>query len=225
MPTLVLHARDDQFCRVGNGRYLAEHIDGARYVELDTADHVPWASGADITGEIEEFLTGTRQMAPSDRLLATVLFSDIVGSTEQATALGDKAWTARLEQHDRAVDRQLARFGGHLVKRTGDGVLATFDGPARAVQCAVAIRDALRQLGIDVRVGVHTGEIERRGDDVAGIAVHLAQRVQAQAQGGEVLVSRTVVDLVVGSDLRFVDRGEYELKGLPGRWRLFAVGD
>ena len=157
MPTLVLHARDDQFCRVGNGRYLAEHIDGARYVELDTAEHVPWASSADITGEIEEFLTGTRQMAPSDRLLATVLFSDIVGSTEQATALGDKAWTARLEQHDRAVDRQLARFGGHLVKRTGDGVLATFDGPARAVQCAVAMRDALRQLGIGVRVGVHTG--------------------------------------------------------------------
>ena len=216
VPTLVLHARDDQFCRVGNGRYLAEHIDGARYVELDTADHVPWASSADFTGEIEEFLTGTRQMAPSDRLLATVLFSDIVGSTEQATALGDKAWTARLEQHDRAVDRQLARFGGHLVKRTGDGVLATFDGPARAVQCAVAMRDALRQLGIDVRVGVHTGEIERRGDDVAGIAVHLAQRVQAQAQGGEVLVSRTVVDLVVGSDLRFVDRGEYELKGPAG---------
>jgi class 3 adenylate cyclase len=225
VPTLVLHARDDQFCRVGNGRYLAEHIDGARYVELDTADHVPWASSADVTGEIEEFLTGTRQIFSNDRLLATVLFSDIVGSTEQATALGDKAWTARLEQHDRAVDRQLARFGGHLVKRTGDGVLATFDGPARAVQCAVAMRDALRQLGIDVRVGVHTGEIERRGDDVAGIAVHLAQRVQARAQGGEVLVSRTVVDLVVGSDLRFVDRGEYELKGLPGLWRLFAVAD
>ena len=223
VPTLVLHARDDRFCRVGNGRYLAEHITGAHYVELDTADHVPWASGADVAGEIEEFLTGTRRMAPSDRLLATVLFSDIVASTEQATVLGDKAWTARLEQHDRAVDRQLARFGGRLVKRTGDGVLATFDGPARAVQCAVAMRDALRQLGIDVRVGVHTGEIERRGDDVAGIAVHLAQRVQARAEAGEVLVSRTVVDLVVGSDLRFVDRGEHELKGLPGLWRLFAV--
>ncbi len=180
---------------------------------------------ADIPGEIEEFLTGTRHMAPSDRLLATVLFSDIVGSTEQATALGDRAWTARLEQHDQAIDRQLARFGGRLVKRTGDGVLATFDGPARAVQCAVAIRDALRQLGIEIRVGVHTGEIERRGDDVAGVAVHLAQRVQSRAQPGEVLVSRTVVDLVVGSDLRFVDRGEYELKGLPGQWRVFAVGD
>ena len=163
-------------------------------------------------------------LTPSDRLLATVLFSDIVGSTEQATALGDRAWTARLEQHDRAIDRQLARFGGHLVKRMGDGVLATFDGPARAVQCAVAIRDALRQLGIHVRVGLHTGEIERRGDDVAGIAVHLAQRVQAKAQSGEVLVSRTVADLVVGSDLHFVDRGEYEVKVLPDKWRLFVVG-
>jgi class 3 adenylate cyclase len=147
------------------------------------------------------------------------------GAISPNTSTVPATWTARLEQHDRAIDRQLARFGGHLVKRTGDGVLATFDGPARAVQCAIAMRDALRQLGIYVRVGVHTGEIERRGDDVAGIAVHLAQRVQAQAQGGEVLVSRTVVDLVVGSDLRFVDRGEYELKGLPGLWRLFAVGD
>ena len=225
LPTLVLHARDNRFCRVGNGRYLAEHIRGARYVELDSADHVPWTGHVDVAGEIEEFLTGTRQVVPSDRLLSTVLFSDIVGSTEQATTLGDRAWTARLEQHDRAVDRQLERFGGRLVKRTGDGVLAVFDGPARAVQCALAIRDALRQLGIDIRVGVHTGEIERRGDDVAGIAVHLAQRVEAKAQAGEVLVSRTVVDLVVGSDLRFVDHGEHELKGLPGQWRLFAVGD
>ena len=225
VPTLVLHSRDNRFCRVDNGRYLAEHIAGARYVELETADHVPWASTADIAGEIEEFLTGTRQIVPGDRLLATVLFSDIVGSTEQATAVGDRAWAARLEQHDRAIDRQLARFGGHLVKRMGDGVLATFDGPARAAQCGVAIRDALRQLGIDVRIGLHTGEVERRGDDVAGIAVHLAQRVQAKARPGEILVSRTVVDLVVGSDLHFVDRGEYELKGLPGMWRLFVVGD
>lgn len=223
VPTLVLHARENQFCRADNGRYLAEHIEGARYVELDTADHVPWASDADYAGEIEEFLTGTRRMPPSDRQLATVLFSDIVGSTEQAIALGDRMWTSRLEQHDRAIDRQLARFGGTLVKRMGDGVLAVFDGPARAVQCAVAMRDALRQLGIDVRIGVHTGEIERRGDDVAGIAVHLAQRVQSKAQPGEVVVSRTVVDLVVGSDLHFGDRGEHELKGLPGQWRLYVV--
>ena len=225
VPTLVLHAHDNRFCRADNGRWLAEHIDGARYVELEGADHVPWTGSADIPGEVEEFLTGTRHMTPSDRLLATVLFSDIVGSTEQATALGDKAWTARLEQHDRAIDRQLARFGGHLVKRTGDGVLATFDGPARAVQCAVAIRDALRQLDIDVRVGVHTGEIERRGDDVAGVAVHLAQRVQSKAQPGEVLVSRTVVDLVVGSDLRFVDRGEHSSRACRACGRVFAVGD
>jgi class 3 adenylate cyclase len=224
VPTLVLHARDNRLSRVGHGRYLAEHIAGARYVELDTADHVPWASNADYVGEIEEFLTGTRRIAPANRLLATVLFSDIVGSTEQATALGDRAWAARLSQHDQAIDRQLVRFDGHLVKRTGDGVLATFDGPARGVQCAVAIRDALRQLGIDVRIGLHTGEIERRGDDVAGIAVHLAQRVQAMAGPGEVLVSRTVVDLVVGSDLRFVDHGEHDLKGLPGTWRVFGVG-
>jgi class 3 adenylate cyclase len=223
VPTLVIHARDNQFCRVDHGRYLAAHIPGARYVEIDTPDHVPWASDADFTGEIEEFLTGTRQMAASDRLLATVLFSDIVGSTEQASALGDRVWRERLEQHDRAIDRQLARFGGRLVKRTGDGVLATFDGPARAVQCAAAIRDAVRQLGLDVRVGLHTGEIECHGDDVAGIAVHLAQRVQNLARPGEVLVSRTVVDLVVGSDLRFEDRGDHEVRGMPGLWRLFAV--
>jgi len=223
VPTLVIHARDNRFCRVGHGRYLAQQIPGARYVEIDTADHVPWASEADFAGEIEEFLTGTRQMVPSDRLLATVLFSDIVGSTEQASALGDRAWGDRLDQHDRAIDRQLARFGGHLVKRTGDGILATFDGPARAVQCAVAIREALRQLGLEVRVGLHAGEIERHGADVAGIAVHLAQRVQSTAQPGEVLVSRTVVDLVVGSELRFGDRGEHEMRGVPGTWRLFAV--
>jgi class 3 adenylate cyclase len=172
---------------------------------------------------IEEFLTGTRQMVPNDRMLATVLFSDIVGSTEQASALGDRTWGERLEQHDRTIDRQLVRFGGHLVKRTGDGILATFDSPARAVQCATTIRDAVRQLGLDVRVGLHAGEIERRSDDVGGIAVHLAQRVQGLASPGEVLVSRTVVDLVVGSDLLFEDRGEHELRGMPGTWRLFAV--
>jgi class 3 adenylate cyclase len=223
VPTLVIHARDNQFCRVGHGRYLAAHIPGARYVEVDSADQVPWASDADFAGEIEEFLTGARQIVPSARLLAAVLFSDIVGSTEQASALGDRVWRERLEQHDRAIDRQLPRFGGHLVKRTGDGVLATFDGPARAVQCATAIRDAVLQFGLEVRVGLHAGEIERRGDDVAGIAVHLAQRVQSMARPREILVSRTVVDLVVGSDLRFEDRGEHEIRGLPGTWRLFAV--
>jgi class 3 adenylate cyclase len=223
VPTLVIHARDNRFCRVDHGRYLAAHIPDTQYLEIESADHVPWASDADFAGEIEEFLTGTRNVAPSDRLLATVLFSDIVGSTEQASALGDRSWGERLEQHDRAIDRQLARFGGHLVKRTGDGVLATFDGPARAVRCAVAIRDALRQIGLEVRIGLHAGEIELRADDVAGIAVHLAQRVQSLARPGDVLVSRTVVDLVVGSDLQFGDRGEHEVRGVPGKWRLFTV--
>jgi class 3 adenylate cyclase len=221
-PTLVIHARDNSFVPAAHGRYLAEHLPDARYVELDTADHLPWGSDADFAGEIEEFLTGARGTAEAARSLATVLFTDIVGSTEQASALGDRAWRERLETHDRVVNRQLARFGGQLVKATGDGVLALFDGPARAVQCAGAIRDALRQIGIPIRAGVHTGEIERRGDDVAGIAVHIAQRVEARAAADEVLVSRTVVDLVVGSGLPFEDRGEYELKGVPGRWGLFA---
>jgi len=223
VPTLVLHSRDNQFCRAGHGRYLADRIAGARYVELDGADHVPWAGDADFAGEIEEFLTGTRQLAPSARLLATVLLTDIVDSTEQATALGDRAWTNRLALHDRTVDRQLARFGGHLVKRTGDGVLATFDGPARAVQGATAIRDAIRQLGFDIRAGLHTGEIELRGDDIGGMAVNIAARVSALARPGEVLVSRTVTDLVTGSELRFNDRGEHVLKGVPGTWQLFAA--
>jgi class 3 adenylate cyclase len=174
-------------------------------------------------GSTTAFLTGTRHTAPSNRLLATVLFSDIVNSTEQASSLGDRAWGERLEQHDQAIDRQLARFSGQLVKRTGDGVLAIFDGPARAVQCAAAIRGAVRQLGLGVRIGLHTGEIERRGADVAGIAVHLAQRVQGMAQPGEILATRTVVDLVVGSDLEFADRGEHEARGVPGPWRLFSV--
>jgi class 3 adenylate cyclase len=223
VPTLVVQAADNRFIRAGHGRYLAEQISGARYVELETADHVPWGSDADFVGEIEEFLTGERQLAPTGRFLATVLFTDIVNSTEQATTLGDQAWTDRLELHDRAIDRQLARFGGHLVKHTGDGVLATFDGPARAVQCAAAIRDAICQVGFSIRAGLHTGEIEQRDDDIAGIAVHLAQRVQGMAQPGEILASRTVVDLVVGSGLQFEDRGDHQLKGIPGRWQLFAV--
>jgi class 3 adenylate cyclase len=223
VPTLVLHARDNQFARVGHGRYLADHIAGARLVELDGADHVPWAGDADFPGEIEEFLTGTRQLSPVSRPLATVLLTDIVDSTQQATAVGDRAWNDRIVLHDRTVDRQLARFGGHLVKRTGDGVLATFDGPARAVQCAKAIREAIRQLGLDIRAGLHTGEIEVRADDIGGMAVHIAARVAALAEAGEVLVSRTVTDLVAGSELRFEDRGAHVLKGVPGTWQVFAV--
>ena len=176
-----------------------------------------------MVGEIEEFLTGARHQPAGDRYLATVLFADIVGSTAQAVALGDQRWRERLDLHDRAVERQLVRFGGRLIKTIGDGTLAAFDGPARAIHCGMAIRDALRQLGLEVRVGVHTGEVERRGDDVAGIAVHLAQRVQGLAQPGQILVSRTVVDLVVGSGIEFADQGEHELRGVPGMWRLFAV--
>lgn len=223
MPTLVVHSARNAFVPVEHGRYLAEHIPGAQFVELDTADHVSWASEADVAGEIEEFLTGTRTLAPSSRMFATVLFTDIVGSTEQVSSLGDRYWKDLLENHDRAVERQLRRYGGHLVKNTGDGVLAIFDGPARAVQCAGAVREAVQQLGLQIRAGLHAGEIERRGEDVSGIAVHLAQRVQGRAQPGEILVSRTVVDLVAGSDLRFDDRGEYGLKGVPGSWRLFSV--
>jgi len=225
VPALVVHARDNAYIRVGHGRYLAEHIPGARYVELATADHVPWVCAADIAGEVEEFLTGTRHTPASHRPLAAVLFTDIVGSTEQAALLGDRAWKERLDQHDQMAERQILRFAGRLVKSTGDGTLATFDGPARAIECALAIRDALRQLGLDVRAGVHIGEIELRGDDVAGIAVHIAQRVSSLAGPGEVLVSRTVVDLVAGSGLVFEDHGEHELKGVPGGWRLFAVTD
>jgi len=223
VPTLVIHSVDNRFVRAEHGRYLAEHIPNARYLELDTADHIPWTSDADFVGEIEEFLTGERGLAPRDRLLATVLFTDIVDSTKQATELGDRAWKERLDLHDRALDRQLARFGGHLVKRTGDGVLATFDGPGRAIHCACAIRDAVRTLDIAVRAGLHTGEIEVRGDDVAGIAVHIGARVSAMADPGQVLVSGAVPPLVAGSGIEFTDRGEHELKGVPGTWRIFAV--
>jgi pimeloyl-ACP methyl ester carboxylesterase len=222
-PTLILHSRRNAFVPIGHGRYLAEHIRGARLVELETADHVSWASEADVAGEIEEFLTGTRTLAPSSRMLAAVLFTDIVGSTQHASALGDRSWKDLLENHARAVERQLRRYEGQLVKDTGDGVLALFDSPARAVHCAGAIREAVEPLGLEIRAGLHAGEIERRGEDVSGIAVHLAQRVQGRAGPGEILVSRTVVDLVAGSDLRFADRGEHELKGLSAPWRLFAV--
>jgi class 3 adenylate cyclase/pimeloyl-ACP methyl ester carboxylesterase len=225
VPTLVVHSRDCAWVRVAQGRYLAEHIPQARYIELPTADQIPWAMTSDVTGEIEEFVTGSRRLPTPQRLLATVLFTDIVESTTLAAAMGDRAWTTRLEEHDRLVARQILRFGGELVKNLGDGTLATFDGPARAILCTTAVRDAVRQLGLELRAGLHTGEVELRGDDVFGIAVHLAQRVSARAEPGEVLVSRTVVDLVVGSGIRFHDRGEHELKGVPGPWKLFAVAE
>jgi class 3 adenylate cyclase len=225
-PTLVLHTVENRFVSIEHGRYLAQHIPNARLVELPGADvsvFLGSAVGALVIDEIEEFLTGTRVTAEHARMLTTLLFTDVVGSTDRVAAIGDRAWRGLLDRHDDAVRHQLARFSGHQEKLTGDGILATFDGPARAIRCGAAIRDASRQIGIDVRVGIHTGEVERRGVELAGIAVHLAYRVCETAQPREVLVSRTVVDLVAGSGIIFDDRGEHELKGIPAAWRLFAV--
>lgn len=223
-PTLVVHRRDNGWIRVGHGRYLAEHITGAGYVELPGASDL-WFGGdpADILDEIEEFLTGERAAAAADRMLATVLFTDLVSSTEQAARLGDRTWRTRLDQHERIVREELRRYRGREVKTTGDGFLATFDGLARAIRCAHAIRQRLAAAGLDVRSGIHTGEIELRGDDVAGIAVHIAARVEACAGPGDVLVSRTVKDLVAGSGIEFDERGAYTLKGVPERWELYAA--
>lgn len=222
-PTLVVHARDNKFVRAGLGRYLADHTPTATLDEIESADHLPWTDDTDLVGDVEEFLTGTRHAGPGNRRLATVLFTDIVGSTETARLLGDQAWRDRLDRHDLLTERQLARFGGRLVKTTGDGVLATFDGPAAAIRCAQAIADAVSQIGVGIRGGIHIGEIEQRGDDIAGIAVHTAQRICSAAQPGEILVSRTVTDLVAGSSIEFEDRGEHDLKGVSDAWRLFAV--
>jgi class 3 adenylate cyclase len=226
VPTLVMHRRDiTDWLTIDNGRYLAEHIQGARFVELPGADFGLELGDVDsVVDEVEEFLTGTRAAIDTDRVLATVLFTDMVGSTERAVALGDQRWQDVLDAHDRLAERQLARYRGTLVKATGDGLLATFDGPARAIQCALALRDGLRGLGIEIRSGLHSGEIERRGPDVSGLGVHIAARVQAVARPGEVLVTRTVKDLVAGAQIAFVDRGLHPLRGVPDEWQLFAVG-
>lgn len=225
-PTLVLHHRDSLYMPVHFGRYLAAHIDGAHLVELPGADHLYWVGDSEATlGEIEQFVTGERAVPRTERVLATVLFTDIAGSTRLAGELGDQRWREVLDRHNEVVHRQVERFRGHQVKSTGDGVLATFDGPARAIACACAVRDAGRQLGLGIRAGIHTGEIELVDADVAGLAVHIGQRVCALAGAGEVLVSRTLVDLVVGSGVRFSDRGSHELKGVPGSWQVFAVAD
>jgi pimeloyl-ACP methyl ester carboxylesterase len=224
VPTLVLHRSADALMPVENGRYLAAHIPGAGYVELPGDDHLPFAGDQDaILDEIEEFLTGVRRGPDADRVLATVLFTDIVGSTEHAARLGDRAWRALLDRHQGLVRTELERWRGREVDTAGDGFLATFDGPGRAVRCACAIRDGVRALGHEIRAGVHTGEVELHGEGVAGIAVHIGARVAALAGAGEVLVSSTVRDLVVGSGIAFEDRGVHELKGAPGEWRLFAV--
>lgn len=223
-PTLVMHRTGDRMVPLPHGQYVAEHIEGARLVELPGTDHFWWTEGADqILEETEEFLTGARSVAEPDRVLASVLFTDIVESTRQAAELGDSAWRLLLNRHDALAERQVERYGGRLVKTTGDGVLAMFDGPARSVRCARAISDGAQALGVEVRAGVHTGEVELRGEDIAGLGVNIASRIEGLAQPGDVLVSRTVTDLVVGSGLAFDDRGEHNLKGVPGRWQLFAV--
>jgi class 3 adenylate cyclase len=223
VPTLIVHADRDGVCHVENARFLARTIPGAKYVELDTDDHVPWFDPDETVAEIREFLTGRREAATPDRMLATVLFTDLVGSTERAADLGDRRWRDLLEQHHAAVRRELARFDGREVDTAGDGFFATFDGPARAIRCAQAIVDAVRPLGLDVRAGLHTGEVELADGKVAGIAVNIGARVAGRAEAGEVLVSGTVKDLVAGSGLEFEDRGSPELKGIPGEWRVFAV--
>ncbi len=224
VPTLVIQRTGDPQFRTGHGRYLAESIPKAKYLEFPGSDH--FGVGQDlgsILGEIEEFVTGTRIEVAEDRVLATVMFTDIVDSTSKASAIGDHAWAQLLDRHDAAVRRQLERYRGRAVKYTGDGVVATFDGPGRAIDCACAIRDAVRGLGLEVRAGLHTGEIERRGDDVSGVGVHIAARVAGIAGPGEVLVSSTVKDLVVGSGIAFEDHGTHALKGLPDEWRLLSV--
>jgi pimeloyl-ACP methyl ester carboxylesterase len=225
VPTLVLHRVDDIDVKVEEARWIADQIPGAKYVELPGDDHLAWGGDVDgLVDEIEDFLTGSRPTHTSDRVLATVLFTDIVGATERASGLGDRRWREVLEQHHRIVRRELERFRGREVDTAGDGFLATFDGPARAARCARAIQEAVRELGLEIRAGLHTGEVEVADDKIAGIAVHTGARVAALAGAGEVLVSSTVKDLVAGSGIRFGDRGEHELKGV-GSWRLYSVVD
>ncbi len=224
VPTLVLHCTGDRIVSVENGRYIARHIPNAKYVELPGEDHFPYLDASEtIVAEIEEFVTGARQTPEADRVLATVLFTDIVDSTTRAAEMGDQRWRDLLERFQTLVRRELASFRGREVKTLGDGFLAIFDGPARAIRCARAIRDRVRSLGIEIRTGLHTGECQLMGDDVGGIAVHIGARVAASAAAGEVLVSSTVKELVTGSGLAFVDRGTQELRGVPGEWRLFAL--
>jgi class 3 adenylate cyclase len=241
VPTLVLYRRDARF---GHGagawrkagedpitpsaeaRYLAEHIPGARLVELPGADHLPWVGEIEpLLGEVEEFLTGARSAPEPDRVLATILFTDIVGSTALAARLGDRQWRELVERHNALVRRQLERFRGHEIDNAGDGFVASFDGPARGIRCAQAIAECVTALGLEVRAGLHTGECEVADGKLAGIAVHIAARIASLAPSSEVLVSSTVKDLVVGSRVGFGDRGTHELKGVPGSWSLYAVED
>jgi len=226
VPVLVLHNQGDQRVPVALGQALAAAIPGAKFIEYPGGDHAFWSGNSEaMLGDIEEFITGHRDSAAGglERVLATVLFTDIVDSTRRAAELGDQKWRQLLDAHDRLAKQTVERHRGILVKSTGDGVLATFDGPGRAVRCALAFGSAAGQMDMPLRAGLHTGEIELRGQDIGGISVHAAARVMAQSQPGEVLVSRVVTDLVSGAGLRFAERGSHELKGLPGRWDLFAA--
>ncbi|MGQ0685968.1 adenylate/guanylate cyclase domain-containing protein [Bradyrhizobium sp.] len=226
VPTLVLHRRSDIQVPIALGRELAEPIPGARFIEYPDGDHVFWTGDTEtVAGDIEEFVTGHRDSGADEleRVLATVLFTDIVDSTRSAVAMGDQRWRRTLDEHDQLAQQVIGRHRGNLIKSTGDGILATFDGPGRAVRCALAFGSAVRQIGLPVRAGLHTGEIEVRGKDIGGIAVHAAARVMGHCGSDEVLVSRVVTDLVAGAGLKFADRGSHELKGLPGHWDLFAA--
>jgi pimeloyl-ACP methyl ester carboxylesterase len=224
VPTLILHRTGDLTLGVEQGRYMAEKVPGAKFVELPGDDHLPFVGDQDaLIDEVEEFLTGVRPAHEPDRVLATVMFTDIVGSTERVRILGDRAWRDLLESHDAIVRKHLERYRGREVTTTGDGFLATFDGPARAIRCACGIAGDLRAIGIEIRAGVHTGECEVRGEDIRGIAIHIAARVAELANPGEVLASGTVRDLVAGSGIEFQDRGAHTLKGISDEWRLFAI--
>ena len=224
VPSLVIHRNGDVGQPVADGRYLGEHIPNARYIELPGVDHLPWVGDADaILDEIEEFLTGARHPLEHNRMLATLMFTDIVGSTERAHELGDRRWLELLDQHNSLVRRELARYRGVEMDTTGDGFFATFDGPARAIRCALAISDDVQRLGIQVRAGLHTGECELMGKKVVGIAIHIGARVMAHSGANEVLVSSTVRDLVAGSGIKFEERGIHALKGVPDEWHLYAV--
>jgi pimeloyl-ACP methyl ester carboxylesterase len=226
VPTLVLHRRTDARIPIEIGRNLATQIPNSRFIEYPDGDHAFWSGDAEpLLGDIEEFVTGHRDSSSAEleRVLATVLFTDIVDSTRSAAAMGDQAWRRSLDSHDQLAKQMVEKHRGNLVKNTGDGILATFDGPGRAVRCALAFGTAAQQIGLPLRAGLHTGEIEIRGSDIGGIAVHAAARVMAKSQSSEVLVSRVVTDLVAGAGLKFAERGSHELKGLPGRWDLFAA--
>ncbi len=224
VPTLILHASDDLLIPVENGRYLAQQIPGATLVELDTPDHLPWVGDPEkVLAEIKHFLTGRQAIHDVDRVVVTVLFTDIVDSTRLASELGNTAWRDLLDAHNDAVRHELAIHRGDEVKSTGDGFHAVFDGPARAIRCGCAIREAVSRIGVSVRIGMHTGECELRSNQIEGVAVHIAARVAALAEGGEVLVSQTVKDLVAGAGFEFEDRGVHALKGVPDEWRILAV--